>query len=411
MSTPRSTSKGAVLISGASIAGPALAYWLVRGGYAVTVVEKSSAPRGGGYPIDIRGTALEVVRRMGLLEELRDAQVNIERFTFLEDDGAQVASLAASPPPPGPGHADLEVGRGDLTAALYESVREDVEFLFDDSIETLAQTPEAVEVTLRSGARRSVDAVIGADGMHSRTRRLVFGEEERFHRHLGYAFGLFSMPDTVGLGHELVMWNDPGRAAALYATGGAGDPLHAFLTFHHPSSPRGSLRDPARRRSLIEETYRGAGWRVPEIVEALGEAEDLFFDTVGQIRMPSWSRGRVGLVGDAAYAPSFLTGQGTSLALVGAYMLASALVEQPEDPAASLTAYERSMREFVTANQDLVDTAGAPLFPVTAEDLELRNSALRGATTMPPPTSTAAHSGLTLPAERRAGVGAAPARR
>ncbi|EXU61854.1 FAD-dependent oxidoreductase [Streptomyces sp. PRh5] len=389
------TPTGEVLISGASISGPALAYWLHRSGFAVTVVEKAGALRDGGYPIDIRGTATEVVRRMGILPRLRDAHVDSRRCTFLNADGSEVASLSPSAVAGGVEGQDLEVRRGDLATALYGSVRDDVEFLFDDSIDTLDQSGHGVDITFHSGRRRTFDLVVGADGMHSHTRESVFGPEERFHRYLGYCFAIFTMPNTFGLSREVMMWNTPGRAAALYAVGDD-DELHAFLTFHQPEPPVDALRNPDAQRDLVAAVFADAGWEVPAMVSAMRDADDLFFDTAGQIRMPHWSSGRVALVGDAAYAPSFLTGQGSSLALVGAYMLANALATN-RDHTAAFAAYERDVREFVAVNQALVDNGGARLFPTTARALEQRNTMLRGLVTMPSATPRPAHSALTLP--------------
>ncbi|MCL7378249.1 FAD-dependent monooxygenase [Streptomyces sp. 35G-GA-8] len=391
----RTTVKREVLISGASISGPALAYWLHRSGCAVTVVEKAGAPRDGGYPIDVRGTATEVVRRMGILPRLRDAHIDSRRCTFLDADGGKVASVSPSAVAGSVEGQDLEVRRGDLTASLYAIVRDDVEFLFDDSIHTLDQSERGVDVTFHSGRRRTFDLVVGADGMHSSTRESLFGPEEQFHRYLGYCFAIFTMPNTFGLSHELVLWNTPGKAAALYAVGD-NDELHAFLNFHRPEPPLDALRNPDAQRDLVATVFADAGWEVPGIVDAMRDADDLFFDTAGQIRMPHWSSGRVALVGDAAYAPSFLTGQGTSLALVGAYMLANALATN-RDHTAAFAVYERGLREFVAMNQALVDNGAATLFPTTARALERRDTMLRDLVTMPSAPARPAHSALTLP--------------
>ncbi len=384
------------LISGASIAGPALAYWLNRRGYAVTVVEKAGGLRAGGYPVDIRGTALEVVRRMGILPPLRDAHIDLRRLTFLDGDGGEVAAVHPHSVTGGVTGHDLEVRRGDLTDALYAAVRDDVEFLFHDSVDTLGRSGHGVDVTFRGGGSRTFDLVFGADGMHSHTRELLFGPEERFHRYLGYCFAVFTMRNTLGLSHETVMWNTPGRAAALYAVGDGDDDVHAFLNFARPVPPFDAFPDPAAQRNLVAAVFADAGWEVPGMLAALRDADDVFFDAVGQIRMPRWSSGRVALLGDAAYAPSFLTGQGTSLALTGAYMLAAAL--DGRDHAAGLAAYERDTREFVTLNQDLVGTGGATLFPTTAEALAERNARLRNLTAVPPTPRRRAHTALTLPA-------------
>ncbi|QKV96119.1 FAD-dependent monooxygenase [Streptomyces sp. NA02950] len=384
-----------VLISGAGIAGPALAFWLNRYGCAVTVVEKAGALRDGGYPIDVRGTALEVVRRMGILPRLRDAHIDLRRLTFLDGDGGEVASVNPYTLTGGVAGRDLEVRRGDLTGALYTAVRDDVEFLFNDSIDALDQSSgHGVDVTFRGGGRRTFDMVFGADGLHSRTREFLFGPEEQFHRYLGYCFAGFTMRNTFGLSHETMMWNAPGRAAALYAVGD-NDDVHAFLNFAHPEPPFEAFRNPTAQRDLVAAAFADAGWQVPGMLAAMRDADDLFFDGVGQIRMPRWSRGRVALVGDAAYAPSFLTGQGSSLALVGAYMLAGSLADR--DHAAGFAAYEHNTREFVTVNQEQVGEGDATLFPITARALEQRNDMLRHLSAMPSAEGRPAHSALTLP--------------
>ncbi|WP_330274190.1 FAD-dependent monooxygenase [Lentzea sp. NBC_00516] len=376
-----------VLISGASIAGPALAFWLRRNGFDVTVVEKSHALRGGGYPIDIRGTALGVVDRMGLLPRLREAHVDTRQITFLNADGGHVASIRPESLT-GSDNSDLEVRRGDLAEILYDTVRDDVEFLFDNTIVTMNEHSGGVDVTFRSGLQRTYDHVIGADGLHSTVRALTFGPEEQFHRYLGYCFAGFTLPNHLGLKQEALMWNEPGRAAALYAVG-SNESVHGFLSFTRPEAPFGAFRDPQAQRDLVASVFADNGWEVPGLVKAMHEADDLFFDTVSQIRMPHWSSGRVALVGDAAYAPSFLTGQGSSLALVGAYVLAGNMRD--------FGAYERTIRPFVEANQGLVDVGNAELFPGTAEALAARNAALRSRETMPAPAARPEHSAMTLP--------------
>ncbi|WP_327108271.1 FAD-dependent monooxygenase [Nonomuraea glycinis] len=393
--TISTTPKRKVLISGASIAGPALAFWLNRHGFEVTVVEKAGALRAGGYPIDVRGTALKVVERMGILPRLQEAHIDLRRITFLDADGSEVVSVSPYAVTGGVAGRDLEVRRGDLSEALYAAVRDDVEFMFDDSIDTLDQSGHGVDVTFHGGGRRTFDMVFGADGMHSRTREMLFGPEEQFHRYLGYCFAVFTMPNTFGLANETVMWSTPGRAAAFYAVGDD-DEVHAFLNFAHPQPPFDAFPNAEAQRDLVATVFADAGWEVPGMLAALRDTDDLFFDAVSQIRMPRWSSGRVALVGDAAHAPSFLTGQGTSLALVGAYMLAHSLAGG--DHAAGFAAYERDTREFVTVNQGLVGEGSASLFPTTAEALEQRNNRLRKLSVMPAAEGRPAHSALTLPA-------------
>ncbi|MBU7596637.1 FAD-dependent monooxygenase [Streptomyces sp. P38-E01] len=390
----RSAPRRDVLISGAGIAGSALAFWLNRHGFAVTVVEKSGTFRSGGYPVDVRGTALDVVERMGLLPRLREQHIDLRRLTFLNGDGSEAASLHPHAVTGGAAGRDLEIRRGDLAHALWTAVRDDVEFRFDDSVETLDQGDHGVDVTFRAGGSRTFDMVFGADGMHSATRELQFGPEERFQRYLGHCFAVFTMRNTLGLSHETLMWNTPGRAAALYAVGDE-DEVHAFLNFARPVPPSDAFGGREAARRLLAEVFADAGPPVEDMLTALRDADDVFFDAVGQIRMPRWSSGRVALLGDAAHAPSFLTGQGTSLALVSAYVLAGSLAGR--EHAAGFAAHERTTRDFVTRNQDLVGKGGALLFPTTARALAQRNERLRDLSSAPSPQPHSAHSALVLP--------------
>ncbi|WP_369206271.1 FAD-dependent monooxygenase [Streptomyces sp. PU-14G] len=384
-----------ILISGASIAGPSLAYWLHRYGFAVTVVEKADAIRVGGYPIDIRGTALDVVSRMGLLPRLRAAHVDSRNITFVGADGDRVGSVRPEAITGGVEGRDLEVRRGDLAEALYDAVRGDVEFLFGDWITALHDHDGGVDVTFDSGAQRTFDLVIGADGLHSHTRGLAFGPEEQYHRYLGHCFTGFTLPNHFGLSHEALMWNVPGRAAALYAVGDD-DHVHAFLNFARTEPPFDAFRDPEAQRDLVADVFSQDAWEIPRLVAAMRRADDLFFDVISQIRMPRWSRGRVALAGDAAHAPSFLSGQGSSIALVGAYVLAGELASHA-DHSTAFTAYEERTRVFVELNQALATTGGTHVLPRSAEELARRNHALRNPDHLPGDQDWAAITALTLP--------------
>jgi 2-polyprenyl-6-methoxyphenol hydroxylase-like FAD-dependent oxidoreductase len=391
MSTPTART---VLVSGASIAGPTLAYWLHRYGFDVTVVEKADRVRGGGYPIDIRGSALTVVERMGLLPPVRAAHVDTRRLTFLAPDGDVVGSVQPEALTGGVEGRDIELRRGDLTDILFGAVRDDVEFRFTDSIAALHDHAGGVDVTFRSGLERTYDLVVGADGLHSATRTLAFGPEERFHHYLGRCFAGFTVPNFLGLGHEGVSWNAPGRAAVLYAPGET-DRLHAFLTFGLADPPLDAFGDPGAQRDLVAGMFPDDVWEVPRLVAAMRAADDLFFDVVSQIRMPAWSTGRVGLVGDAGYAASFLSGQGSSLALIGAYVLAGELATH-HDHRDAFAAYEGRTRGFVEANQALATGGGASIAPRTTEELERRNRALRDPGSLSAGARSEVYSAITL---------------
>ncbi|WP_063746536.1 FAD-dependent monooxygenase [Catenuloplanes japonicus] len=361
-----------VLISGASIAGPALAYWLDRYGFEVTVVEKAPTVRQGGYPIDVRGSAIDVCERMGLGPALREANIKTRRMTMLAPDGRVAGRIDTEQLLAGTARRDVEVPRGELGDLLYALTKDRVEYVFGDSIRTLDQTAGGVDLTFTHGAPRTVDVVVGCDGQHSVTRRLAFGPEQDYSHYLGYCFAGFTAPNTDGLSHEAVLQNAPGVGTALYAV--REQPwVHALLVFTDPQPARGWTADDLRDR--VAARFAGVNSPVPG---KLADAPDLYYDTVSQIKMPSWTTGRVALAGDAAYAPSFLSGQGTSLALTGAYVLAGELKRSGGE----LTgAYEQTMRDFVRDNQAMA-TGPSFLFPRTRHGLWLRNQSMRMAPLM-----------------------------
>jgi 2-polyprenyl-6-methoxyphenol hydroxylase-like FAD-dependent oxidoreductase len=361
-----------VLISGASIAGPSLAYWLNRCGFRTTVVEKANTVRPGGYPIDLRGIAVEVIDRMGLLSQVRAAHIATRRVTCVDSRGRRTARVELTNMS-GTGH-DVELPRGRLASLLYDATRDVVEYMFDNSISSLKQTDDGVRVTFRSGAQRTFGLVVGADGLNSNVRGLTFGAEAEFHRYLGYYFVGFSVDTDFGLDSEAMMYNRPARMAGLYAVRNQRRP-NALLAF--------AVKERIDRRlsvdeqlELVERAFVDDGWEVPRLLVAMRTADDLFFDSVSQIRMSYWTKGRVALVGDAGYAPSFLSGQGSSLAVVGAYQLAAALAAAGGDHQVAFPAYERSMRRFVEQNQKLALNASGTFIPRTTTGLWLRNRML-----------------------------------
>jgi len=372
--TPRS-----VLISGASIAGPALAYWLNRYGFDVTVVERSPAVRSGGYPIDIRGAATDVIERMGLLKAVQAAHIESRGLTFVDANGRDIATLSPCDLAANE-ECDVELPRGELTTLFYDLTKVSaVRYWFDDSIETLEDDGAGVVVSFKSGGSRRYDLLIGADGLHSNTRTLVFGPEKPFRRDLGFTFNLFSMPNDLGLSHGGIIYSEPGRTAVAFAVRESTElfVLLAFATDEQGSETRLNAEEQIERTAHV---FAPGGWEVPRLVEAMRHADDLYFDTVSQIRMPQWSKGRVALLGDSAFAPSFLSGQGTSLAIVGAYVLAGELASH-EDTEDAFASYERIARPFVEANQDLPFRQGGSLLLLrTQEELDARNLGLASLT-------------------------------
>ncbi|MEV4175036.1 FAD-dependent monooxygenase [Nonomuraea sp. NPDC049709] len=331
-----------ILISGASIAGTATAYWLRRHGHTVTVVERAPSIREGGYKVDIRGAALEVVERMGLLDAIRARSTDMRVATHYDAKGRPVATLDADLFGGRLGD-DVEIMRGDLNELLYDLTRDDVEYVFDDSVTGIA---EDGTVTFERSAPRTFDLVVGADGAHSNTRRIAFGEESRFARDLGYYISICTVPNTLGLDREEAVHAAVGRTANVYSTR---QDTGAKALFMWSSAPLAyDHRDVAGQKELLARAMDGVGWQVPALLEGVRDAKDFYFDSVSQIHMDRWSKGRVVLVGDAGYCASPASGQGTSLALVGAYVLAGELAA-----GGGTDGYERELRPFVAANQAL----------------------------------------------------------
>ncbi|GGR78789.1 FAD-dependent oxidoreductase [Micromonospora fulviviridis] len=340
-----------VLISGAGVAGPTLAWWLRRHGFRPTVVERAPALRGGGYKVDVRGAALTVLDRMGLRERVRRHDTGMRLARFVDASGAQLATMDAALFGGREGD-DVELMRGDLARLLVEATG-DVEYLFGDSIAALDPAADGVDVTFAGGGRRRFGLVVGADGLHSTVRRLAFGPAAAHLRPLGHHIAICTVP--AGFGEERVelMHPAPGRTVGVYRTAGAPDARALFL-FPSPAEEP-DHRDLPAQRAALARAFDGAGWRVPELLAAAADAPDLYVAPMSQVRMDRWSTGRIGLVGDAGYGPSPASGQGTSLGLVGAYVLAASLAEAGGDPVAGFAGYERRMRPFVTANQRLAE--------------------------------------------------------
>ncbi|MFJ8016478.1 FAD-dependent monooxygenase [Streptomyces sp. NPDC096339] len=338
-----------VLISGAGIAGTALAYWLRRHGFRPTVVERAPEIRAGGYKVDIRGAALDVVTRMGLREDIRAHRTDVRGGSVVNAAGKRVASMDGDTFGGRQGE-DAEILRGDLNRMLYEASKGEVEYLFDDAIDAIDDTGDRVGVTFASGRVDSYDLVVGADGLHSATRALAFGDEKRFIHDLGYYVSIFSVPNHLELDRWELTYVGPGRTALTYSTAKDHGAKAMFLFASTPLEY--DRRDRTAQERLLADAYAGEGWEVPRLLESMDAAPDFYFDSLSQVRMDHWSTGRVALLGDAAYCASPASGQGTSLALVGAYVLAGELAAA-QDHAAGLASYEREMRPFVEQNQKL----------------------------------------------------------
>jgi 2-polyprenyl-6-methoxyphenol hydroxylase-like FAD-dependent oxidoreductase len=340
-----------VLVAGASIAGPALAHWLHRRGAEVTVVERAPGLRPGGQAVDARGVAKEVIRRMGLDAAVRGACTDTAGAYIVDMDGKVLETFRADDHG-GDGYiADIEILRGDLSRVLHDDTRDGVEYVFGDRIAELTQDADGVDVVFAGGDRRRFDLVVGADGLHSALRAMVFGPHEQFVRHLGMVLAFYTVPNEFGVDRWLIDYQEPGRSAGLRPLPDATRAM-AMLSFSAADFDV-DYRDVEAQKRLLRERMASFGWMTPRILAHVDDTPDFYLDQVAQVVMNRWSNGRVGLLGDAAFSSSPMSGGGTGLAVVGAYLLAGELAAADWDPEAGFAGYEERMRSFVEANQEI----------------------------------------------------------
>ncbi|MFE3944825.1 FAD-dependent monooxygenase [Streptomyces sp. NPDC059118] len=356
--------KGAlrILVSGASIAGPVLAYWLTRHGFSVTVVERAPAlRRSGGHAVDLFRPAMNISEKMGVLPRIEERATGADRMTVYREgsrrpvraDLAKVFGAASD--------RHVEIMRDDLSEIYYAAARDDVEYVFGDSITAIS--PDG-EVRFEKSAPRRFDLVVGADGLHSNVRRLVFDEESRFNSFIGAYLGVLTLPNFSGLDGELLAHVGVGRTAGMYGARHLGDARALFLfrserelDYHH--------RDVLRQKELLRGAFAGMHAHVDRWLGELDRTPAFYFDSISQLRMDTWSQGRVTLVGDAGYCPGPAVGGSTSLAVVGAYVLAGELARAGGDHERAFPAYERVMAEHVHGSRAVALSAAQTLIPTS----------------------------------------------
>ncbi|MEU3620055.1 FAD-dependent monooxygenase [Streptomyces sp. NPDC006872] len=360
--------KPEVLIVGAGIAGPALAYWLSRNGYRPTVVEHARQLRSGGGAIVVKGPAIPVADRMGILPQLRGLATRNRSLTLLDPNGRRILQL----PLTSDEAPTVEVTRADLSEVLHRSAQTEAEFLFDDTVTALDQDGDGVDVTFRRSAPRRFDLVVGADGMHSTVRRLVFGPERQFVSDLGlYGATVPLEPDAIEDPSEMTMLTVPNRMLVVHPS--RTTPL-AIFTFRAAQPAPHDRKNIALHKQTVADAYADVRWwRAPELVAAFLDHPAPFLDPLTAIRVPSWSRGRVVLLGDAAAATALL-GDGSSMAMAGAYALAEELAAHPGDHARAFAAYESRLRREVGPRQRRVGLLSRLMVPRTRPGLAVRNA-------------------------------------
>jgi len=362
-----------ILISGAGIAGPALAFWLKAGGFEPTLIERAPELRTAGYVIDFWGLGYDIAERMGLTADIHRLGYQARELRIVNGRGDRVAGFGTSVFRELTNGRYVTIARGELSRLLFESVSGRSEAIFGNEIAGLEESDDYVRVEFKHGPGRQFDLVIGADGLHSQVRRLEFGPQDRFEKQLGYAVAALEVEDYRPRDKDVyVIYGQPGRMLGRFA-------LHQNRTlflfvFATGGGPLPDTLDGQKR--LLRTRYGDDRWECPRILDALDRARELYFDTVSQIRMPGWSRGRVALVGDAAFCVSLLAGQGSALAIISAYVLAGELVKAGGRHEEAFRQYEIFLRAFMESRQRGAKRFAGAFAPKTRWGLWVRNQML-----------------------------------
>ncbi|MCE3044266.1 tetracycline destructase [Legionella sp. 16cNR16C] len=337
-----------ILVIGAGVAGPAICYWLKRFGFSPCLIEKAASIRTGGQALDVRGIATHIARDMGIYEQICDMRTRIECGRYVDSEGKVLHEVQGEEF--GFRQDDeVEILRGDLVEILMSTIT-DVPCDFDQSVIRMEQSADGVLVHYNDGQVINYDLVIAADGIHSATRRMIFNKNEYQLVHLGSYLSTFTIPNYLGLSHidleceancKLVSINSDNNPEVARAG-------FMFRSEHVLKNPR----DEQEQKQFLYDTFRDFGWETQNILNRMPESDDFYFDAIMQVKMNSWTKGRIALVGDAGYCPSPLSGQGNNLAFVGAYILAGELKAANGNYMQAFTRYNELLRPLVDANQE-----------------------------------------------------------
>ncbi|MBB6108516.1 2-polyprenyl-6-methoxyphenol hydroxylase [Mucilaginibacter lappiensis] len=360
-----------VLISGASIAGLSTAWWLNHIGYRVTVVELAAAPRIDGAAVDLNGPTVEIAKRMGLYEQLKSYRLGVDRIEYKNADDVTEGTMIINEGPESPGD-EIEIEREKFVAVLTGALKNKVEFMFSNSIAGLEEIADGITVTFNHGSPQIYSLVIGCDGAHSGTRKIWFGPEAAYAHSLNAYFSISIVNKVLVPQRTMQAFSVPYKSVMLNAYNHKTDIIFMFVS--ETDIPY-NYRDTAQQRQIITAQFEGQGWRTTELLKEIEQSESFYFDRFCQIKMPSWSKGRVVLVGDAAYCPSPAAGQGGSLAMQGAAAIADALLKHNGNHELAFTEYDRNLRPSIEEIQTIAEQNVKTNFVLkTEEEIRRRNA-------------------------------------
>ena len=363
-----------VLISGVGIAGPVLAYWLKAAGYQPSLVERAPALRGGGYVIDFWGLGYNIAEHMGLIGQIERIGYHVREVRIVGDRGQRLTGFGTRVFDELTNERFVTVARSGLSRLLFETVRDSTETLFDDEIVDLRERDDDVQVRFKRAGERSFDLVVGADGLHSAVRALAFGPQDRFEKRLGYTVAALEVSGYRPRDEDAyLMYARPGCMIGRFTQ----HDDRTLILFVFATDGRLLPSALEQQKAMLRDIYRDGKWETQQILGELDRAQDLYFDSVSQIRMNCWSRGRIALVGDAAFCVSLLAGQGSALAMISAYVLAGELAKADGQHNIAFAEYESLLRDYIVSKQKGAERFAGAFAPRTEWGLWFRNQVIR----------------------------------
>jgi len=360
-----------ILVSGAGIAGTTLAWWLKKFGFNPTLIEIAPALREGGYAIDFMGAGYDVAEKMGIIPALKEVDINFSKLVFVDSNNKEKGSMNYQKIKDFLNGRAFTLLRSDLAKMIYQSLDKDVEIIFGDTITNIAQNENEVSVTFQSGTTRNFDLLVGADGLHSKVRSLVFGNETQFEKYFGYYTSSYTIDDFSLGNHTFSMYNVPYKQVAVYSN--SGNKTTTFFIFTSPEKLSYPYHDIGKQKQILKTEFENSGWMCPQLLSGIDSTTDFYFDSISQIKMDSWYKGRITLVGDAGYCPSLLSGKGSTLAMVGAYILAGELKQANGDYKAAFKQYEVIFKPFMDKKQKAAQFFAKSFVPKSNFGIWLRN--------------------------------------
>ncbi len=355
-----------VLISGASFAGLTTAYWMNKMGYKVTIVEIGNHLKMGGTPVDIKNETVNIVKRMEIFEQIKAQRIGPEKWEFKNSDDVSEKTVLIEKQPDN----EFEIERDILLNILFNLIKDDVNFIFNKSITSLNEKEDCIEVAFKDGSKNQFELVFGCDGIHSSVRRIWFGEESEYAHFLGQYFCIAIANRLLVEEGTYQMYAEPNKGLALYAYSNKTD---IIFTFRPEKEIFYDYRDQEQMKQIVLDQIQGMNWRASEMRDELFNSKSFYFDKFCQIKMSSWTKGRVALVGDAGYCASPAAGMGGSLAIVGATALADAFEKSNGNFELAFDEYNRDLRPFIEEVQTGAVQMLDKLLPKTQEEIDWRN--------------------------------------